>query len=250
MGNNKIIKFIGVNIMKELLINGIPYLIAVAFLEVAITLKPYVQKALQAIEAKAQEILGQTVYEKAKTFAVDEIIALLQQFPANTIEDITAEAIVVIENRFGVKYLTKEEIKAIVASAIAYIQSNINVLNDAVSDGVNKAQQKYLTGEIQSTDRKQTAIESVLLRLQQSSIPINDKLKSVIDDKIESSVLISKSSEEQKLQEQNILQQQNITLQTQAAQLTESNTKLQQELTELKQKLADIQSTATVPTVQ
>jgi FtsZ-binding cell division protein ZapB len=220
--------------MEQLLTTGLPYVIAVAFLGVVYTLKAPIEKTLKAIEAKSQQILGQTVYGQAKTFAIDEIKSLLKQYPESTIEDIVARAVEALGVKFGVNLLSETEIKAIITSAIAYIQQNI-YLNDIVNSNVATAQQKYLAGTIQSTDRKTIATNGILLDLKSYGVPTTDNFKTTIDNKIESAVLKLKTPEQQVKEESNVLQVQVTTLNTAKAQLEKENA-------DLKQKLSSIQA--------
>ena len=229
--------------MKQLLIIGLPYIIGIVFLVIIYILKPYIQSTLQSIECKSKQVLGQTIYNRAKTYALDNIKYLLSKYPESTIEDIIAKGITAIENKFGTTYLTEGEIKAIISSSIIYIQHSLyDLLNNTVAAGVTKTQQKYLTGEIQSNDRKKDAFENILTALKYLSFPVTSKLKNTIDDKIEEAVFNLKTKGKLDIQDQNILQQQVTNLQTKLSQFNKVNTQLIQENNQLRQKLSCTQS--------
>ncbi|MBV4441685.1 hypothetical protein [Clostridium tyrobutyricum] len=229
--------------MKQLLTMGLPYIIETVFLVIIYTLKACIQSTLESIESKSKQILGQTIYNRAKAYALDNIKYLLSKYPESTIEDIIAKGITDIENKFGTTYLTEGEIKAIISSSIIYMQHNLyDLLNDTVAAGVTKTQQKYLNGKIQGNGRKKDALENILTSLKYHSFTMTSTLKNTIDDKIEKAVFNLKTKRKMDIQDKDILQQQVTNSQTKLSQFNETNTQLNQENNQLRQKLSNTQS--------
>lgn len=114
--------------------------------------------------------------------------------------------------------------------------------------GVEKAQQLYISSQLQGSDRKASAKETITNTLAELNIPISDSLNKLIDDVLESKVLSLKSQDEIKAQEVNATQSTITNLQKQLADLQATNATLIQSNADLANKLNVIQS-AVAPTV-
>lgn len=124
----------------------------------------------------------------------------------------------------------------------------ISLIENYAEIGVKKAQQLYISSQLQGVDRKASAKETIVNSLNELNIPITDNLDKLIDDVIESKVFDSKSSEDIKVQETNANQETITNLQKQLADLQTTNVSLVQSNTDLTNKLNVVQNTI-APTI-
>ena len=119
----------------------------------------------------------------------------------------------------------------------------ISLIENYAEIGVKKAQQLYISSQLQGVDRKASAKETITNSLKELNIPITDNLDKLIDDVIESKVFDSKSAEDVKTQETNANQETITNLQKQVLDLQTTNASLTQSNTDLTNKLNVVQNT-------
>jgi FtsZ-binding cell division protein ZapB len=233
--------------MKELFIDGIPYIIAAAFLSIGVALKPHVKNVLNALEEKTQQILGKNVFDEAKAFAIDEIKSLLQKYPESTLEDIASKGIVFLENKYlHLNILSKEDIETIISATIHDIEENLKATIPTLSSSyVSTAQQKFLAGTITAEQRKDYVVNGITASLKDSHLNITDDLKNKIDDSIECKVLDLKTPEDQKKAENNVLQSQVDELNSKVTNLVSENTSLKSNLEKFQSAFSTLKSDST-----
>lgn len=126
----------------------------------------------------------------------------------------------------------------------------LELIDKSALVGVKKAQQLYISSQLQGDERKASAKETITNTLVELNIPVSDSLNKLIDDVIESKVFDSKTSTEISTQEANAIQNTITDLQKQLADLQATNANLTQTNTDLINKLNNIQMQSVVaPTV-
>ena len=128
----------------------------------------------------------------------------------------------------------------------------LSIVEKYAEIGVKKAQQLYISSQLQGDERKAAAKETITNTLTELNIPVTDSLNKLIDDVIESKVFDSKTNAEISTQETSATQNTITNLQKQLADLQATNVNLTQSNTDLTNKLDTIQNAVapTVPTAQ
>lgn len=192
-------------ILKTLIMEILPVVI-VAVILVAL---PPVRKFLKAVFDKIRGMVGDSVYNEIKNFAMDAIKSLMQQYPESTVEDIVSKTLVQLESKFGTIYFTADEFKIIIRSVIQDLQLNtgeiLNIIDNSAITGAKNAEQLYISGKIKSEDRKEVALNVVNKSLFHAKVEITDNLKSIVDSKVEDKVYDLKNNDEKFEEEKKVL---------------------------------------------
>lgn len=121
----------------------------------------------------------------------------------------------------------------------------LSIVDNLAIRATKSAQQLAISAQLPLDKRKTIAKASILAGLKAFKIPVSEELDMVIDDSIQQFVLDSKTPEEQRSQQQNVLQTTVKTLQTQLTQSTADKEQLQQKVTALTNQISTIQATVT-----
>jgi uncharacterized coiled-coil protein SlyX len=118
----------------------------------------------------------------------------------------------------------------------------LSIVEKYAEIGVEKAQQLYISSQLQGSDRKASAKETIVNTLKELNIPVTDNLDKLIDDIIESKVFSSKTDVEINIQERKATQDTITDLQKQLADLQVTKATLTQSNADLINKLNTVQS--------
>ncbi|WP_026881428.1 hypothetical protein [Clostridium akagii] len=134
-------------------------------------------------------------------------------------------------------------IKAAESLSPSPVLNYLDIIDSLAEKAVKAAQQLYISSQLPLDQRKTKAREIILDGLKTAKIADTSELDTLIDAVIESTILDTKTPEEQKTQEQNTLTQQNTALQATVTQLNTDKAQLEQQIVDLTAKINTVQAT-------